>query len=329
MGAPLVRDQTDKAIFERDGVVALRGVLTTDEIAGLRHAVDAQIGQLGHSQTAYDLAAVARQALSIAPSAPDTGPATRFDMAAMKATLTHDPLARPLLDGPDHQTGMFFYDAANWKQQAQVRDVALDSALPELITGLLDATHLNFWEDTSFVKAPFTAQRTAFHQDLAYFQISGDQCAVAWIPLDKVTHKNGAMEYIRGSHKWPQTYAPNVFFAQTPFAQSPFPRCPDIEGNRDAYDIISFDVEPGDVLVHHVRTVHGAGGNLSDQHRRAISLRYCGEQVRYANHQGTIAQTGLRDVHRDGEPLMGEDYPIVWPKPWPSLKLSPLYSATL
>jgi hypothetical protein len=329
MGKPLSRDLTPKAMFERDGVVALRGVLTAGEIAGLRQAVDAQIAQLDHSHTAYDLAAVARQALSIAPSAPNTGPATRFDMGAMQATLAQDPLVRPLLDGPADQTGMFFYDAANWKRQSQVRDVALDSALPELIAALLDATHLNFWEDTSFVKAPFTAQRTAFHQDLAYFQISGDQCAVAWIPLDPVTQINGAMEYVRGSHKWPQTFAPNMFFAQTPFAQSPFPRCPDIEGNRDDYDIVSFDVEPGDVLVHHVRTLHGAGGNLSDQDRRAISLRYCGEQVRYANHPGTIAQTGLREVHNDGAPLMGEDYPIVWPKPWPSLKLSPLYSATL
>jgi ectoine hydroxylase-related dioxygenase (phytanoyl-CoA dioxygenase family) len=243
----------------------------------------------------------------------------------MKDSVRNDPRARPLVDGPRRSTGMFFYDAANWKSQAGVRDVALDSTLPSLIADLLGAHRLHFWEDTSFVKAPGTAQRTAFHQDLAYFQIAGDQCAIVWIPLDRVGKENGAMEYVRGSHLWGDTFAPNVFFAQTPFAASPFPRLPDIEGNRDAYDIVTFDVEPGDVIVHHVRTIHGAGGNLSDTMRRAVSLRYCGDQIRYHDQQGNIAQIGLSDALSNGDSLMGHDYPIVWPRAWPGLKLSPLY----
>jgi ectoine hydroxylase-related dioxygenase (phytanoyl-CoA dioxygenase family) len=322
-----VRAQTDfhRAIFERDGVVALRGVLTPDEVAGLRVAVDAQVAGLGNSPTAYDLEAVARQTWSQNDAVPDTGPATRFNMAAMKAAVANDPLARPLQDCAPHKDGMFFYDAANWRRQHQIRDVALDSKLPILICELLDAHHLHFWEDTTFVKAPGTAQRTAFHQDLAYFQISGDQCAIVWIPLDPVHTGNGTMEYVRGSHKWPETFAPNMFFTQTPFALSPYPRCPDIEGNREAYDIISFDAKPGDVLVHHVRTLHGAGGNLSQATRRAVSFRYCGDTVHYADQAGNIPQIGLRTQLKDGDYLLSEDYPIVWPRPWPNLKLSPLF----
>lgn len=317
----------NRAIFERDGVVALRGVITPEEIAALRRDVDAQIQTLGTSVTAYDLEAIATQTWADQTAIPQTGPAMRFNMEAMKAAVQNDAHAQPLLDGQRRDTGMFFYDAANWKRQKGVRDVAFDSRLPALIAGLLGAQKLHFWEDTSFVKAPGTAQRTAFHQDLAYFQIDGDQCAIVWIPLDKVTRENGAMEYVRGSHKWGQTYAPNVFFAQTPFATSPYPRCPDIEGNREQFDIVSFDVEPGDVLVHHVRTLHGAGGNQSQSMRRAISLRYCGDQVRYHDRQGGVAQTGLTQPLCDGEPLGGLDYPMVWPRPWPNLKLSPLYSA--
>jgi hypothetical protein len=314
-----------KADFERDGVVVLRAVVTAEQIEGLRIDVDAQIKTLGTSPTAYDLEAVARQTWQDPHLVPNTGPAARFDMSAMKTAVRSDPLARPLRDGTGQEAGMFFYDAANWKHQDGVRGVALDSSLPALIAALLGAQHLHFWEDTSFVKAPWTAQRTAFHQDLAYFQIAGDQCAIVWIPLDPVTKANGAMEYVRGSHLWGQIFAPNVFFAQTPFATSPFPRLPDIEGQRDAFDIVSFEVEPGDVIVHHVRTVHGAGGNLSDQMRRAISLRYCGDQVRYHNQIGAIAQFGVSASLHDGEGLGGLDYPLVWPRPWPGLKLAPLY----
>jgi ectoine hydroxylase-related dioxygenase (phytanoyl-CoA dioxygenase family) len=325
MAKPNASLEFDRAIFERDGVVALRGILTPEEIAGLRTAVDAQVTSLGQSATAYDLAAIARQTWSQDDDAPDTGPAARFDMSAMKAAITNDPHARPLIDGDTKDGGMFFYDAANWRRQPQVRDVAFDSRLPASIAGLLTANHLHFWEDTTFVKAPGTGQRTAFHQDLAYFQIAGDQCAIVWIPLDPVCAANGTMEYVRGSHKWDQTFAPNVFFAQTPFASSPFPRCPDIEGARENFDIVSFDAEPGDVLVHHVRTIHGAGGNLSQTMRRAVSFRYCGDQVRYGAQEGNMAQVGLRDALRNGDSLQSQDYPIVWPKPWPDLKLSPLF----
>lgn len=324
-----IHTSRERMIFERDGVIALRGLLTTQEIEGLRSAVDAQVANLGRSETAYDLAAVARQTFADRNRTPDTGPAARFNMAAMKASVIADPLARPLLDAQEESGGMFFYDAANWRHQAEVRAVALDSNLPAAIANLLGASHLNFWEDTSFVKGPRTAQRTAFHQDLAYFQIAGDQCAIVWIPLDPVSGANGTMEYVRGSHKWQETFAPNVFFAQTPFSSSPHPRCPDIEANREQYEIVSFDAQPGDVLVHHVRTVHGAGGNMTDNIRRAVSLRYCGDQVRYADGPGTIPQTGLKTRLKTGDRLTGEDYPLVWPKPQIDSSPSSLHSPNL
>lgn len=313
-----------KTAFVRDGVVMIPNVLTATEIAGLRHAVDEQVAGLGSSSTAYDFEQLSKQVWAKDTNL-DAGPAQRFDLQALAAAVSGDPLARRLCDGEGRDTGTFFYDAANWKRQLPVREVALDSALPDLIACLLDADYVNFWEDTTFVKTPGTAQRTAFHQDLAYFQISDDHCVIVWIALDPVDASNGAMEYVRGSHLWQDTFAPNVFFAQTPFSKSPEKRCPDIEGHRGDYDIVSFDVKPGDVIVHHVRTVHGAGANLSDRNRRAISLRYCGDQVRYLDRQGSVPQVGLTQTLCDGDRLLSQDYPVVWPKPWPGLKLAPLY----
>lgn len=315
----------DIETFERDGVVCLRNVLTPDEVDHLRMAVKKQMDQLGKSATGYDFETLAKQVWDTAGPV-ETGAANRFDMQAMKEMVRSDAAARPLIEeGEANPQGLFFYDVAAWKWDSGVRKVAFDSALPGIAAELLGANYLNFWEDTTFVKAPHTRQKTAFHQDLAYFQIEGDQCVIIWIPLDPVSRTNGTMQYVRGSHKWGETYAPNVFISQTPIQSSPEKRCPDIEANPDQYDIISFDVEPGDVLIHHVMTVHGAGGNRSGNWRRAVSFRYCGDEVRYFDRPGAIPQVGLSGRLMKGDRLFSEDYPIVWPKPWPGFCLSEAY----
>jgi transposase len=157
---------------------------------------------------------------------------------------------------------------------------------------------------------------------------SGGKERLGSIPLDPANLENGVMQYVRGSHLWGQTYAPNVFVSQTPFASSPEVRCPDIEGRASEFDITSFDVEPGDVIIHDVRTVHGAGGNPSDLWRRAVSFRYCGDRVRYFDRPGSIPQVGVSHQLRDGDRLLARDYPIVWPKPWPGLRLSELFGSS-
>lgn len=321
--SPVSADQ--RSAFERDGVICLRNVLSRKEVRYLQNAVARQISCLRTSPTGYDFEALASQVWDPEGQV-DTGAAERFDMAVMKEMVREDQSARPLQEEYlSEGQGMFFYDVAAWKSDRGVREVAFDSRLPELVSDLLGARYLNFWEDTTFVKAPHTRQKTAFHQDLAYFQIDGEQCVIVWIALDPVTQESGAMQYVRGSHKWGETYAPNVFISQTPFRSSPEKRCPDIEAEPAKYDIVSFDVEPGDVIIHHVKTVHGSGGNRSDNWRRAVSFRYCGDEVRYLDRPGAIQQVGVAHDLNDGDRLFSEDYPVVWPKPWPSLSLSDAY----
>ena len=308
--------------FSRDGVVCLRNVLAPREIDHLRQAVARQIDGLRASPTGYDFEALSRQVWD-ADRPIDTGAADRFDMERMKALVRSDVEARPLREeDPSDEMGLFFYDVAAWKHDRGVREVAFDSALPEIVSTLLDARYVNFWEDTTFVKAPHTRQKTAFNQDLAYFQIEGEQCVIVWIPLDPAGLENGVTQYVRRSHLWGQTFAPNVFVSQTPISTSTEIRCPDIEAAPELYDIVSFDVEPGDVIIHDVRTVHGAGGNRSDTWRRAMSFRYCGDRIRYRDRPGAIPQAGVAHDLRDGDRLFSADYPVVWPKPWPGFRLA-------
>jgi hypothetical protein len=324
--------------FRRDGVVCLRGVLSKAEITALRTDVSTQMAGLKHSQTAYDLDDLARQVWAgrngTGDSKIDVGAADRFDISDLQMILDYDEGARPIREGRagspaqggEGENGMFFYDAAGWRFHEGIRSAALDSALPSLCTQLLESKHLNFWEDTTFVKGPGTTQQTSFHQDYGYFQISGRKCCIVWIPLDIVTEETGQMEYVRGSHHWEEAFAPNILISQSSHPLSPFEPLPDVEGNRDKYDIISFDVEPGDVIIHHVMTVHGSRGNLSrNQVRRALSFRYCGDDITYCDRPGAMVQPYLLDKPAEGAPLYSKDYPLVWPRPYPDAKLSPVF----
>ncbi len=312
--------------FNEDGVLCLRGVLSSSEILKLKQSVKQQIEEMGTSPTGYDLQDFHDQVFASTDDV-SVGDAERFEMDDYAQIIRDDSNARPLREQSEDsgEKGMFFYDAAGWKRFKNVRDVAFDSALPEVIASLLDSQTLNFWEDTTFVKAPHTRQKTAFHQDYAYFQITGDQCVIAWIPLDSATPDSGVVRYIRGSHKWGKTYAPNMFITQTIMPGCEDEKLPDIEAHENDYDIISFDVEPGDVVIHHVMTIHGANGNLTNNTRGAMSFRYCGDNVRYYDRPGALVQPFIQNKLHTGDRLRSADYPLVWPKPWPNAKLADLY----
>ena len=226
--------------YNRNGVVRLKGVLTDSEVNALRDDVDNQIARRRFSETAYDFEDLQKQQWSGADEF-DGGNSDRFNLEMYKLVLDTDPEARPILDKVnDEESGMFFYDAGQWRFYEGIKKCAIDSALPHISAKLMDSSFVNFWEDTTFVKSPNTSQRTTFHQDWSYFQIKGEKCCIVWIPLDPVTEENGGMEYIRGSHLWGKTYAPNLLIAQSIDPMSPYEKLEDIESNIHKHDVIRF-----------------------------------------------------------------------------------------
>ncbi len=305
----------EKAVedFLRNGVVHIKGALKESEVKALRKDVHKMMTSGSQSETAYDFEDLQKQYWSGSDSLRVDG-ADRFDLDFYKLILDSDRTARPMREDVDENAkGQFFYEAGQWRFHDGIRKVSQNSRLPAISASLLNSKYINFWEDTVFVKTPQTGQRTTFHQDWSYFQISGEKCCVIWVPLDTVTKENGAMEYIKGSHLWDKTYAPNLLISQTVDPTSPYEKMPDVEANREKFDIVSFDVEPGDIIVHHIKTVHGSGANTSkSMMRRAVALRYCGDDIRYFDKPGAIDQPYISHTLKNGDRLIADDYPLVW-----------------
>ena len=70
---------------------------------------------------------------------------------------------------------------------------------------------------------------------------------------------------MRGSHRGP-TYAGTAFDPDdetTPFQPGDtYPRIPDIEADRASFDIVSFPITRGDVILFHPGLLHGGGSAL-------------------------------------------------------------------
>jgi ectoine hydroxylase-related dioxygenase (phytanoyl-CoA dioxygenase family) len=213
--------------------------------------------------------------------------------------------------GADPSSPRFVAGIDHWRDQAEMREFAFDSPLPATVAALLRSTGVYLYEDSVLVKEPGAAEPTQWHQDLGYFHVDGTQLCTTWCPLDVADADTGAMRFARGSHLRSETYRPNLFVTTEPIPGTEGEIVPDVDAGD--FDIVTFALEPGDITVHHARTLHAAGPNRSrDRRRRAISVRYCGDDARVHIRAG--APVKLQQQHlRDGDSLGGNAHPQVWP----------------
>ena len=321
----------DQRTFARDGVVCLRGILNKDCIEQLAGAIDDIVSDLDNSITGYNVSALAQKTWSNNAENIELTGKSKDDLAAfaefLKASKAHQLKDR--LPPTKQKPGNFYIDTSTWKRSDSIREVVLDSVLPQIAAELLQSSRINYFDDQVFVKEPFAADRTAFHQDISYFNVTGHKGCVMWVCVDRATSRSGGLSYIRGSHLWDTIYKANAFITQTPYPEVEGKVLPDIEGHLDEYDIIQIDTEPGDVVIHHFSVIHGAGGNLTDQPRRALSLHYAGDDIRFCEKPGVPPQPHHTHQLTDGSLLDCEDFPVVWPKPFPGCPLSLLYAQSI
>jgi len=211
--------------------------------------------------------------------------------------------------------GRFVATFNSWKDRPELGAFCRTSRVPELVASLTGSDRVNFYFDQAFVKEPGTVDPTPWHADQPFWPILGKKVVTVWIALDRVTKDSGAVEFVGGSHKWNRWFQSKAFSGENDLTRNEkFEEMPDIEGNRDQYDIISWDMEPGDALVFSAMTLHGAPGNASsERRRRGLALRYTGDDVTYDPRNGAT-QKLFCDNLKPGGPLDSDDFPVVWPR---------------
>lgn len=211
-------------------------------------------------------------------------------------------------------TGNFFVDTFVWAHVPEFRTVIADSPAAKIAATIMRSAKVNLLFDQILAKDPETSTPTRWHHDVPYWPIDGDQVCTIWLALDRVTAASGAVEYVRGSHKWGQRFKAESFSDNEQY-QEDLPAVPDVDNMRDEFDLIRPELEPGDCTVHHGLTVHGAPGNRTrTRRRRAYVMRWCGDDVTYYPRPGIQKMLYTPDI-APGGPLDCDLWPVVWPRP--------------
>ena len=194
---------------------------------------------------------------------------------AVESNLAH-PSPHAKLFYPD-EPAKFFEDTGATHLDL-VRRAGIDQIVSRLWGGVEDMWYMG---EQVFLKEGGRSRRTPFHQDTSYLRIRGSQMVAVWISLDRLP-KEYCLEFVRASHRGP-LYNGSAFDSGDDTAplykESLLPRLPDIQARRAEFDIVSWDFEPGDVLVFHLGMLHGGAGTAPGLRRRTVSLRFIGPDV--------------------------------------------------
>ena len=208
----------------------------------------------------------------------------------------------------------FKSDAFTWMSDDAIRDFVLSGPSARIAQQAMRSKRLNFFYDQIFIKAALTPDPTPWHHDATFWPLAGDQICSLWTSVDAVDAESSALEFIAGSHLWEKRWKP-VGIGGLVISSEPLEALPDIDADRGRYNIVSWALEPGDALLFQARTVHGARGNRSaNTGRRAISTRWCGDDVAYHPIPGQMPlpwNPGLKV----GDRLDGQVFPQILPEP--------------
>jgi ectoine hydroxylase-related dioxygenase (phytanoyl-CoA dioxygenase family) len=212
-------------------------------------------------------------------------------------------------DGP----GLFFGDYCNWQRIPEYRDFILHSPAGKIAARLMGSKTARIFHEHVLVKEPGAGQATPWHHDQPYYCVDGSQTCSLWLALDPVP-RDTCVEYVAGSHTWGRWFRPERFNGQKINEMDGWEAVPDIDGHRDDYQILGWDLEPGDAIAFHFMTLHGAPPNRSaSRRRRAFATRWIGDDARFADRQGPISPP-FRDVTlTHGAVMDAPEFPIIYP----------------
>lgn len=211
--------------------------------------------------------------------------------------------------------GLFWEDFCTWQRNGPLQQFLSTGTASSLAAQLLGGRDtVRLYHDHILIKASGTKQITPWHQDLPYYNVEGRSNVSMWMPVDPVPAVS-TLRCVRGTHlgEW---FMPRTFLTEEAkwFPEGTLAEIPDIDAKPDAFSVLEVALEPGDALFFHMLTLHGARGVDGPHDRRALSVRFLGDDMVHRPRPWRTSPpfAGLANQLADGAPLDHPLFPVVW-----------------
>ncbi|PZT71113.1 phytanoyl-CoA dioxygenase [Streptomyces sp. SW4] len=196
------------------------------------------------------------------------------------------PHASSMFDGTEQRS---LVDNANPLAKERLDELVTTLPFGRLFAELWGSEHVWYFAEEVFLKAGGKGARSSWHQDTSYLPWAGAHWGNAWITFQRIP-KSNSLEIIRGSCHGPQydgtTFANPDDPTEPLHGGGVLPRLPDIDADLaadpDSHDVLSWAIDPGDVVLLHPRSLHGGAGvdaNCPDRH--TLVLRFFGDDATF------------------------------------------------
>lgn len=147
-------------------------------------------------------------------------------------------------------------------------ELAKDERIVDAVEQLIGPDVI-LWGCHVFCKPAGDGHETPWHQDGHYWPIRPLATCTVWVAIDPSTAANGCLRVVPRSHAQRLTHPHLLEDRDDVTLQQRL-----AEGRFDEADAVDVELQPGQMSMHDVYTIHGARANRSGQRRTGVALRY-------------------------------------------------------
>jgi len=210
-----------------------------------------------------------------------------------------------------NEEGRFFEDYCNWQRITEFKKFADESLAAQIVAEATGSKSIQLFHEHIFVKDPGTVKKTPWHQDMPYYCVDGNDTGSFWIPLDPIT-KDNSLQILLGSHKLPKLVRPTKWSNNQPWYSNDdnFMDMPDI--TTMGKNILKPEMSLGDAILFNFKVLHSSPGNSENIPRKAFSMRFIGDDVKYVDRGGETSPPFKNIDLKIGSKMREDWFPVVW-----------------